>query len=133
MQDSMSIQIHHIALQTANFSRTFDFFKSFLGLALTKGPIKYKERTLCYFTCGNIQLELYSIKSSEQGIPYSPENLGPTHLALTVENMSDFINRCRDRNVAIIKKPFKIDADSPTIAFIEGPDSQEIEIREAAV
>jgi catechol 2,3-dioxygenase-like lactoylglutathione lyase family enzyme len=127
--------VDHVSVQTNDFDRAFDFYTRILGLKTLKQPIDFKSRRLCYLGACNINLELYSIKpNSISAVQYSENRAGLDHIAFVVEDIEKEIERFRNEGVKIIKEPFCPTTDEknqPRIAFIEGPDAQQIEILEA--
>jgi catechol 2,3-dioxygenase-like lactoylglutathione lyase family enzyme len=128
----MPFALHHVAVQTSDFDRAYHFFHHFLGLDVVSEPQVFKTRRLCFLRAGAVEIELYSTKQTDCATPYSPTGLGPIHLAFSVDDLDSFLKRCHDHKVPIIKPPFELKSSdgAPTrLAFIEGPDGQEVEIR----
>jgi catechol 2,3-dioxygenase-like lactoylglutathione lyase family enzyme len=130
----VQIHIHHIALQTANFDKAFWFYSELLGLRLIKGPLNYKNtRTLAWLDAGSIMIELYSVKQGQVPQPYDDRRVGTDHIALEVDDLDALLRHLRKYNIKISREPFLPPTDEPNqprIAFIEGADGEEIEIRE---
>lgn len=126
--------VDHISIQTNDFDYAFDFYHHVLGFKIVKQPFHFKTRRLCYLNAGNINIELYSIKpDNKPAIEYTAHRGGLDHIAFTVENVEEEVERLKQKGVKIIKAPFypqTNDNNRSQIAFIEGPDKQEIEIRE---
>lgn len=126
--------VDHVSVQTNNFDKALDFYSQILGLSIVKKPFSFKGRRLCYLNAGNINIELYSVKSSDTpAAEYAGNRGGLDHIAFIVEDLDREIQRLRREGIRIIKEPFYPpieDKHKPRIAFIEGPDKQEIELRE---
>jgi catechol 2,3-dioxygenase-like lactoylglutathione lyase family enzyme len=130
----MKFSLHHIAVQTADFDSAFNFFTRILKLGIIKKPFRFKTRTLCLLNAGNVQIELYSQKGDVETVPWSSIQLDPDHLAFKILDLSAAIERCKKFKVKILKEPFTPPTNDPKqirVAFIEGPDRQEIELRES--
>lgn len=131
--NSMEIKVDHVSIQTADFKKAFDFYTKILGLGVIKWPFDFKgSRTLAWLDAGRIQIELYSVKKGKEPQAYDDRRVGLDHVAFEVKNLDLAITHFAENHVKILKQPFKpTDApDQPRIAFIEGPDAEEIEIRE---
>ncbi len=131
---SSSVFLHHVALQTANFEKAVWFYHDLLGFEFIKEPFSYKgQREMAWFDCGNIQIELFTIKSGTTPEPYNGQAIGPNHLAFEVKDIHVFLDSVREKGVRVLKEPFlptTDDPNQPLVGFIEGPDGEEIEIRE---
>jgi glyoxylase I family protein len=130
---SSQVHIHHVAVQTEDFDKAFDFYTELLGLQVIKKRFDYKKRTLAWLDGGGIMIELFSIKSDETPQPYDDRHVGTVHIAFEVQDIDTIIAHLVKHDVKIIKPPFlpkTNDPYQPRVAFIEGPDGEEIEIRE---
>jgi glyoxylase I family protein len=126
----------HIAIQASDFPRALDFYHRLLGLPLVKGPFGHKDRLMCYLQAGAIGIELYSTKFGE-GLAslYTNDRGGLDHISFTVADIDAAVATLRQAGVTIVKPPFRPATGEPEvgrIAFINGPDGQEIELREDA-
>lgn len=129
-----NISIHHIAIQTACFEKSFAFYTEILGLEVLKPPTIFKKkRTLAWINAGKIVIELYSVKYDEEPQAYDDRRVGTDHIAFEVRDLNHIVNYLREHGIKILRDPFlptSNDIDQPRIAFIEGPDGEEIELRE---
>lgn len=130
----IQVRIHHVALQTAHFEKAFEFYTKLLGLRVVKEPFNFKgKRTLAWLDAGTITIELYSVKNDKIPQPYDDRRVGADHVAFEVQNLDNVLTHLRNHNVKVLKEPFKPptdDAQQPRVAFIEGVDGEEIELRE---
>lgn len=130
----MKVTLHHVAIQTADFERAISFYTSILGLKIIKQPFIYKgERKLAWLDAGSVVIELYSIKFGTSPSSYDQQRIGADHLAFEVQNLEGFITYLKNHDIQIIKEPFlpkTEDPHQPRVAFVEGPDGEEIEIRQ---
>ncbi|MBN2526501.1 MAG: VOC family protein [Deltaproteobacteria bacterium] len=129
----MTTKLHHVACQTDNFEKALRFYTELFELKLIKKPYQYKERLLCLIDAESAIIELYTVKSSDTPTPNEMNGVGPHHIAFTVDDLDMFIRRCYEFRIRVIKEPFippSGDAAQKRIAFIEGPDSEEVEVRE---
>jgi len=130
----ISARIHHVAIQTACFERAFQFYHEILGIRVAKEPFNYKgRRMLAWLDAGSVMIELYSVKSGNSPQPYNDCRVGTDHIAFEVKNIEEVIIHLSEQGVKVLKQPFyppTDDPDQPRVAFIEGPDGEEIELRE---
>ena len=137
MANSNKSHLHHVAIQTANFERAFHFYTELLGLRVIKKPFCFKgKRTLTWLDTGSILLELYSVKKGVVPEQYSPCRLGADHIAFEVYDVDKALSQLEKNGYNILKPPFvpvTDDPKQPRVAFIEGPDNEEIEIREKGI
>ncbi len=127
-------QIHHVALQTAHVDRAFEFYTELLGLSVVKKPFNFKDkRTLAWLNAGAITIELYNVKNGQVPQPYDDRRVGADHIAFEVQDLDVMLAHLRKHNVKVLKEPFTPptdDSQQPRVAFIEGVDGEEIELRE---
>ena len=125
----MSIDIHHIAIQRSNRSRTIEFFEKLLGYKLIKNSllpsILSKEIfdidgkvEMLNFADGNISIEVF--------ITDRKIDNGFAHICLFVEDIENFILQCKKINL----KPFSIDKDGREIFFVRDEDGNLFEIKQ---
>jgi glyoxylase I family protein len=128
------VWIHHVALQTAHFEKAFEFYTKLLGLRVVKEPFNFKgKRTLAWLDAGTITIELYGVKNDRIPQPYDDRRVGADHIAFEVQNLDTVLSHLRKHNVKVLKEPFippNDDPQQPHVAFIEGVDGEEIELRE---
>lgn len=132
----MIVKMDHISIQTVDFDGAIRFYSDLLGLAVCTPPFEYKGRQLCYLDAGNMRIELYSVKESGGTyLNYTNNRCGLDHLAFTTPNLERLIDLLMHSGIKIIKPPFTLttQAGVSRLAFVEGPDSQEIELRQESV
>ncbi|MBF0421430.1 MAG: VOC family protein [Magnetococcales bacterium] len=129
----MRIQFHHVAYQCTDFEAGLHFFRDLLGFTVIQSPRRYKERMLCYLQQGSLIIELYNGKPSKGPLePYHPIRGGLDHLSFIVEDVQETVKALSHQGVTVLKEPFQPPTgvpDQPWVAFIAGPDGQEIELR----
>lgn len=133
MKHSFQIQIHHVAIQTANFDKAFRFYTEILGLEVATSPYSFKDRTLTWLRSGSIMVELFSMKQNREPQAYNPCRVGVEHIAFEVDNLDTVLLHLKDNGLKILKNPFlppTNDPLQPRICVIEGADGEEIELRE---
>lgn len=129
----MITSVDHISIQASDFERALTFYSELLGFHICVAPFDFKTRRLCYLDAGNIRIELYSTKEGEShNALYSSERVGLDHIAFVTRDLRGLVHRLSCHGVRIIKPPFSIstNAGHSTLAFVEGPDGQEIELRQ---
>ena len=134
MEATQKVHLHHVALQTSCFEKAFSFYTELLGLRVVKEPFTFKgKRTLAWLDAGGILIEIYSVKDGEEPQPYDRRRVGTDHIAFEVQDIDATIAYLSHHNVRILRQPFLPPTDDPCqprVAMIEGPDGEEIEIRE---
>ncbi len=130
----MSVLIHHIAIRTQDFWKSYAFYTKILECQVEKAPYKFKTRNLCFLRCENLSIELFDNKPGEESPQsYNSNRYGLVHFAIEVKDFPDTIKTLKSKDVKFIKDPFippSNDVNQVMIAKIEGPDGQEIEIRD---
>lgn len=128
--------LHSVAVQSADFERAFRFYTEVLALPVLREPYDFKgKRTLCWLDGGAALIELYSVKTGVQGRSWNETTLGTVNLAFQVADLDLTIQRIRMLGVRILREPFippTGDPLQPRCAFIEGPDGEEVLLREPA-
>jgi glyoxylase I family protein len=128
------VRLHHVAVQTKNFDAAFKFYTKLLGLRIVKEPYRFKgKRTLAFLDAGGILIELYGVKDGTEPQPYDERRIGADHIAFEVANLDGFLESLKEQNTKVLKEPFLPPTNDPNqtrVAFIEGVDGEEIELRE---
>jgi len=131
----MQCIVHSVALQTASFEEAFNFYTSVLGLRVAREPFSFKTRRLAWLDGGSVLIELYSGKEGVALDDHSGAHVGPDHIAFAVDDLDSMVEYLREHGVTIIKGPYippSGDPAQPRVLFVEGPDGEEIQFREAA-
>lgn len=131
----MTVRLHHVAVQTAHFDQSLQFYTVLLGAELlVRRP--FKRREMAWLKVGEISIELFSTRSSEEELlqqwtDYIP---GPVHLAFEVEDLNAFLERATKFGARLHPshpEPFTPPVPGAgRIAYLLGPDGEEVEIRE---
>lgn len=127
------VGIHHIAIQTSDFKKSLNFYVDILGFKLLENKI-FKKRKFAWIETNGIKIELYSKRNDEELIKWDDKFCGPVHLAFVVKDLNEFVND-------ILSKGYKLHPSHPQIftppvvgakpiAYLYGPDGEEIEFRE---
>lgn len=129
----INCRLHHVAIQTANFDRAFQFYTELLDLTVVKPPFNFKnKRIMAWLTAGNALIELYSVKKGTQPQPYNDQRVGADHIAFAVDDLDAILERLKENKITILKGPFipPGDKNQARVVFIEGPDGEEVELTE---
>lgn len=125
--------VHHIAIQTGKFRESIIFYRN-LGLIVLEEK-RFKKRELSWIDAGTVLIELYSKKDDEELDAWSDRYSGPVHLAFSVQNFPETIRELREKKIPFHPshpEPFLPPvANAKWVAYLLGPDGEEVEIREA--
>ncbi len=125
--------IDHIALQTANFDAAIDFYTRILGAELLERR-QFKRRQMAWLRLGDVRLELFSAREGETLAEWSDLTCGPVHLAIRVGNLKGFLEGAFAAGAQFHPShpgPFTPPvAGARPIAYLLGPDGEEVEIRD---
>ncbi len=131
----MTVRLHHVAVQTAHFDQSLQFYIEVLGAELlVRRP--FKRREMAWLKVSEISIELFSTRSGETDqlqtwTDYIP---GPVHLAFEVADLNAFL----DRAIKLGARPHPSHPEpfippvpgAGRIAYLLGPDGEEVEVRE---
>jgi catechol 2,3-dioxygenase-like lactoylglutathione lyase family enzyme len=126
--------LHHVAIQTAHFEQALEFYVGLLGAELLVRR-RFKRREMAWLKVGQVQLELFSNRQGETLDAWSDFACGPVHLAFEVVDLDAFLAavlargaRFHPSHPALFTPPV---AGAGKIAYLLGPDGEEVEIRGA--
>lgn len=131
------ITLDHIAIQTSHFDAAIDFYVGILGATLLSRG-RFKKREAAWLQIGDgedaVKLELFSRRDGETLAPWSDFTSGPVHLALRVPDLAAFLNEALEKGATYHSShpaPFTppVTGARP-IAYLLGPDGEEVEIRD---
>jgi glyoxylase I family protein len=127
--------IHHVAIQTSDLDRALRFYVEVLGAELLERR-RFKRREQAWLRVGEVRLELYTVRDGETLDAWSDRYAGPVHLAFAVPDLEGFLAAAWERGARFHPShpaPFVPPvAGAGLIAYLEGPDGEEVEIRSAA-
>lgn len=128
------VGLHHVAVQTARFDESLRFYVDVLGCELrVRRP--FKRREMAWLVAGAVQIELFSVRAGETLGEWSDYIPGPVHLAFTVDDLDTFLAHAARHGIGLHPshpEPFTPPvAGAGRIAYLRGPDGEEVEIREA--
>lgn len=130
---SLGVKAHSIAVQTAMFERSFDFYTRILGLRVVRGPARFKTRTLAWLDAKGLLVELYSLKAGKDAVGYCEEAVGIAQVAFEVEDLDLAMKILDENGVKIVNGPLvppSGDPLQPRILFIDDPDGTPVQLRE---
>lgn len=126
--------IHHVAIQTADLDRALRFYTEILGAELLERR-RFKRREQAWLRVGEVRLELYTVREGETLDGWSDRYSGPVHLAFAVPDLDAFLAAAQERGARFHPshpEPFVPPVSGAgLIAYLEGPDGEEVEIRSA--
>jgi glyoxylase I family protein len=126
------IGIHHVAIQTTDFDKALAFYTEILGAELLEKR-KFKKREMAWLKAGETKIELFSKREGEKLHPWSDFYSGPVHIAFLVNDLDEFLKTATDRGARFHPShpaPFVPPVPgAPRIAYLIGPDGEEIELR----
>ena len=126
--------IHHIAIQTSDLDRALAFYVDLLGAELLVRR-QFKSRQMAWLRVGHVQLELFSNRAGQSLKPWSDFYSGPVHLAFQVDDLDAFLQEAHALGARFHPShpaPFVPPVPGAgKIAYLLGPDGEEVEIREA--
>jgi len=132
MSEPLICALHHVAIQTGHFEESLAFYVEVLGLRLLERR-QFKRRQLAWLQAGSTKIELFSNREGEALALWSDFYCGPVHLAFEVANLDDFLALAQKRGARFHPshpEPFVPPVpNEPRIAFLLGPDGEEVEIR----
>ena len=132
MNTSKILEVHHVAVQTNNLQRAVDFYVGLLGAELLERR-RFKMREMAWLKVGITRIELFSGREGEELELWSDFYTGPVHLAFAVEDLDAFLEHALAKGAKFHPShpaPFVPPvAGAQKIAYLLGPDGEEVEIR----
>ena len=126
--------IHHVALQTSDIDRAVAFYVDLLGAELCERR-QFKSRQMAWLQVGSVKLELFSKRQGETLQAWDDYYSGPVHLAFAVDDVDEFLAQALAAGAQFHPShpaPFVPPVPGATkIAYLLGPDGEEVEIRTA--
>jgi glyoxylase I family protein len=118
---------HHVAIRVKDFDTSLAFYTQALGFKPAMAWGEGDKRAVMLDTGDGSCLEIFA------GGDGSPAHGGLLHYALKTADCDAAFRRARDGGAVVMKEPFDVDipthpAPTPVrIAFVKGPDGEEIE------
>lgn len=135
MSTIKALRIDHIAIQTMDLQKAIKFYVEVIGAELLEKR-NFKKREMAWLRIGNNRIEIFSPRAGEELQSWNDYHPGPVHLAFVVENLEEFLQHAGSRGVPLHPShpaPFVPPVPGAgTIAYVLGPDGEEVEIREQA-
>lgn len=123
--------IHHIAIIAGNYEVSKQFYTEVLGFTIL-GETYRKERNsykLDLAINGLYQIELFSFPESKPRASF-PEAKGLRHLAFAVDNVAEWVEYLRSKNILVQDIRFD-ETTGKQFTFFNDPDGQPLELYEA--
>lgn len=134
----MSIKmIHHVCIQTENYTESLNFYKNILGFETIKETKNFHGREFnTWLKLGNFMIELQTPKNNDNFKKWSNLNLGPVHIGFIVDDAKEEYERIRSlgyndfklKNGAIL-----YEVEGEALFKIKAPEGTEIEIRDTDI
>ena len=126
-------RVHHVALQTAYLDQAVQFYTELFGAELlSRRP--FKRREMAWLKIGDLKLELFSARVGERLNDWIDFIPGPVHLAFEVADLDHFLDRAKSLGAQLHPshpEPFTPPVPGAgRIAYLLGPDGEEVEVRE---
>lgn len=132
MTEIGSVSIHHVAVQTRDLDRALAFYVGVLGATLLERR-QFKKRQLAWLSFGEVRIELFSARTGEELTAWDDFFPGPVHIAFLVNDLDQIIEHAQRLGVSLHPshpEPFVPPvAGVGRIAYLLGPDGEEVEIR----
>ena len=129
------VAVHHIAVQTGDIERALHFYIKILGAELLERR-RFKRREMAWLKVGDVKIELFSKREGEALETWSDFYAGPVHIAFAVEALDSFLEAALQRGAQFHPshpEPFVPPVPgAQRIAYLLGPDGEEVEIRSAS-
>lgn len=124
--------IHHVAVQTNEIDSAVAFYVDILGAELLERR-QFKKRQMAWMRIGEVKLELFSKREGDELEPWSKLYCGPVHIAFKVKDLDLFLDAALEKGAKFHPshpEPFVPQVEgAKKIAYLLGPDGEEIEIR----
>ncbi|GAA0123076.1 MAG: VOC family protein [Clostridium argentinense] len=115
------ITMNHVGVTVKDMEASKKFYSEILDGIIDH---EYEDENvhLCFIKSGNGVIELVQRKKVESSF-----NIGVVeHIAFTVENLEDEIEKLKENNVEIISESPRV-CDKKLIAFFKGPNGEKLE------
>ncbi len=122
--------IHHIAIICTNYTVSKKFYTEVLGLRIIREIYREERKSYKLDLAINDEyiIELFSFPDPPKR-PSRPEATGLRHLAFSVQNLDEIINKLNEKNIPV--EPIRIDEyTQKRFTFISDPDGLPIEFYE---
>ncbi len=124
-------KVDHFAFLVSDMDKAIDFYQNTLGLKFLSREVDEEHgEEFSYFQLEGGDLELLKRLDREKGpinTPNFEERANSPHLAFTVEDFGEAIQKLKQKNVSFIGKPNEIE-NKVKWAYFSDPDNNIIEI-----
>jgi methylmalonyl-CoA mutase C-terminal domain/subunit len=114
-------KIDHIAIAVKNLDESLKFYKESLGLEFEGIEIVEEQKVkTAFLKVGETHIELLEPTSNESTVHKFLEKRGEGlhHIAIKVENITEYLSKLEDNDVLLIDKEPKMGAKDKKIAFV---------------
>ena len=130
-----TVCLDHVAIQTSDLDKAIFFYVNILGGDL-KERRPFKTRHMAWIQFPNLKLEIFSKRQNEELATWQDNYCGPVHLSFVVRDLDGFIADAKALGACFHPShptPFIPPvAGAPRIAYLLGPDGEEVEVRPSA-
>lgn len=122
--------LHHIAIICSDIEQSKQFYTDVLGMTIEREVYRAERDSwkIDLSLNGNYLIELFSFPDSPQRVS-RPEAQGLRHLAFSVENLEEAVNKLRSKS--IVPEPIRTDEHTgKRFTFFSDPDDLPIELYE---
>jgi glyoxylase I family protein len=129
--------LHHVCIQTENYTASLDFYTRFLGFEIVKESAGFHGRAWnTWLRREDFMIELQTPKSGQAFDPWNSRASGPVHLGFMVENAEQSYHQFKAKGHQEFKSK-----GGQELYLVEGqhlfkaiaPEGTEIEIRDTEI
>jgi len=136
MKPVRAIKIDHVAVQTSDIEKALSFYVGIVGAELLERR-EFKKRRMAWLRVADTRIELFSVREGEALATWNDFLPGTVHLAFVVDDLDDFLLHAKEMGAKLHPshpEPFIPPVPGAVkIAYLLGPDGEEVEVRPAGL